>query len=107
MCLSGRAEERDLRFEKSARRPRGGEARGPVALYIEYCLKAHDTGRCRLLYRRMLCHKQNECSSRHAQPSPGIAYTPCSSLQLYLGPRLRSKVAESQAGGTDLATLDC
>lgn len=56
----------------------------------------------------MLCHKQNECSSRHAQPSPGIAYTPCSSLQLYLGPRLRSKVAaKSQAGGTDLTTLDC
>lgn len=56
----------------------------------------------------MLCHKQNECRSRHAQPSPGIAYAcTCSSLQLYLGPRLRSKVAKSQAGGTDLATLDC
>lgn len=53
----------------------------------------------------MLCHKQSGRVEVVPCPTPSLSPELPAALQLYLGPRLRGKVANLQAGGTDLATL--
>lgn len=72
---------------------------------MSYCptwsTKAHDTGEKGACSTWCAVSQAKWTTSKsYAQPFPGIALHLQLVLQLYLGPRLRSTVANSQAGGT-------